>query len=279
MSWTSRITSRIKLTSRGSWTKLAAALVGLTLVVVIARAMVTALDPCPPPAGIDMKFSYIPAGSFSMGANDKGDGPVHKVTLTKPFCLGRSEVTEAQWSVANKQSVPGKGRGGDHPVANVSWFDAKEFVAKLNRLNENEPAGRVRLPTEAEWEYVATGGGEEDYTFGGDRQKLSDYGNCYGQKGNDHFDKSSPGGFFRATRWGLYDMYGNVSEWVEDVSPYDQGPATDPLGSAGSDGQRMLRGGSFRTKAANCRATHRNPANPAYKNDDTGFRIARDPVR
>jgi formylglycine-generating enzyme required for sulfatase activity len=276
LSWIGRVTSRIKPPSRVSWIKIAAALVGLALVVVIARAVVVALDHCPPPAGINMRFSYIPAESFSMGSNDKGDGPIHSVTLTKAFCLGRSEVTEAQWSAASKQPAPGKSRGGDYPVANVSWFDAKEFVAKLN---DKEPTGRFRLPTEAEWEYAARGGGERDYTFGGDPEKLSDYGNCHGQRGRDRFDNSAPVGSFKATHWSLYDMYGNVSEWVEDVSPYDKGSVIDPIGSAGPDGQRMLRGGSFRTKVANCRATHRNPANPAYKGVDTGFRIVRSPVR
>src|SRR5262249_46944553 len=153
-------------------------------------------------------FSYIPAGSFSMGSNEKGDGPIHDVILTKAFCLGRSEVTEAQWSAASKQSAPGKGHGGGYPVANISWFDAEGFV---DRLNKKEPAGRFRLPTEAEWEYAARGGGEKDYTFGGDREKLADYGNCFGQRGRDRFDSSAPVGSFKATRWGLYDLYGNVS--------------------------------------------------------------------
>lgn len=242
------------------------------------RVLNLTTDPrCPSPPGLDMAFSWIPPGTFRMGVDrgDKDAKPLHSVALTRPFCLGKTEVTQKQWQKI-MGSNPSALQGDDHPVEKVSWDDTQVFLAKLRAL---DPAGEYRLPTEAEWEYAARGGREGGYGFGDDPSLLPRYGNCESAKGNDGFEKTAPVGSFEPNRWGLYDMHGNVWEWVADFSSaYSEGPMTDPKGPSRGE-KRIRRGGSWDIQPKNCRATTRGDSKPSYRSDDLGFRVARKPYR
>ncbi|MFL6234341.1 MAG: SUMF1/EgtB/PvdO family nonheme iron enzyme, partial [Thermoanaerobaculia bacterium] len=223
---------------------------------------------CPSPPDLAMAFVKIRPGTFLMGKQ-----PGHEVTLTKPFCLGRFEITQGQWRRIMKRSVRRKEAGDDLPVSNVSWDEAQELLARLNRL---DPGARYRLPTEAEWEYASRAGAETRYSFGDDPGDLSQYANCKNETGSDGFEKLAPVGVFGKNPWGLFDMYGNVAEWVEDwYAPLPDGPTTDPRGPA-SGMEKVRRGGSFRL-SRECGSDFRPSSKPDRRNEDTGFRVVREP--
>ena len=223
---------------------------------------------CPSPSGLGMRFVKIPGGTFLMGSNPKPglEGPIHPATL-HPFCLGEYEVTQAQWE-AVMHDQPSAVKGDDLPVGSVSWLDIKVFQKKLNEL---DPAGHYRLPTEAQWEYAASGGGRGIYGYGDDEKKLQEYGSC------DQGDGPSPAGSFRSTRWGLHDMHGNVAEWTSDLEKYEEKPVVDPVGMPRSD-SLGVRGGSFQDKSNDCRAAHRDMKTPKTRLPWIGFRVVRDPA-
>lgn len=229
---------------------------------------------CPSPPGLDIRFVRIPHGSFRMGAKrGKGDNtPVHRVTLREPFCLGATEITQKQWFEV-LGSTPSDAPGANPPVSGVSWSDAQIF---LEKLNQREPGALYRLPTEAQWEYAARTGRDGDYGYGDGTGKLPEYGNCNSE--HDPYPRTSDVGSFKPNRWGLYDMHGNVSEWVADwYGPYLADAKDDPQGAPSGE-LRVRRGGSWNTNAKNCSAVVRNKSEPAYRAGDVGFRIVRDPV-
>jgi formylglycine-generating enzyme required for sulfatase activity len=256
---------------------------------------------------VDIEFVLIPAGTFLMGSPeadkkaDKDEKPRHKVTISKPFYLGKTEVTVAQFRAFVKNTgyttegeKDGKGswgpsanpdkweqspsytwrnprypQGDDHPMVCVSWNDAKEFCAWLGRKD-----GRAyRLPTEAEWEYACRAGSEASYCFGDDPGVLDDYAwsTSNSKAGTQAVGKKKP------NRWGLCDMHGNVWEWCEDSGrDYDREPKVDPFGTkfgTRPGHYRALRGGSWENNPATCRAASRPVATPegAYH---VGFRVA-----
>jgi formylglycine-generating enzyme required for sulfatase activity len=228
---------------------------------------VARLPSCPPSTALPgLEMVQIPAGRFAMGAKRDDRKPPHEVTLTKPFCIGRYEVTQRQF-----QSImgtnPSAHQGDELPVDNVSWGEAQTFLA---RLNAQEPG--YRLLTEAEWEYSARGG-----TAHGLSAADAKSANCESDAVNDGFDGPAPVGFFAPNPWGLYDMVGNVSEWVADwhSSSYGSGPWRDPAGPA-SGTRRVRRGGSFAITAVVCNAVQRNSSEPDRRAKDVGFRLARD---
>lgn len=187
---------------------------------------------------VKLELVLIRAGSFTMGDDDDGAKPVHRVNITKPFYLGKYEVTQAQWKAVtgNKpDSISDEACGGNCPVDNVGWYEAQEFIKRLNARHE----GYIyRLPTEAEWEYAARAGTTSDYA--GNLDEIAWYGDNSG-------GKIHPVGQKKPNAWGLYDMFGNVYEWVQDKwHDYYNGAPTD--GSAwvtGSNNNRPLRGGSY----------------------------------
>ena len=163
---------------------------------------------------IGMEFVLIPSGSFVMGRDplfeeDRDDElPQHKVNISKPFYLGKYQVTQAQW-VAVMEDNPSGFKGPANPVEQVSWNDAQEFI---KRLNVKEGHNRYRLPTEAEWEYAARAGADTVYFFGNDENILPVYAWFI-----DNSRKTPhPVGKKRPNAWGLYDVHGNVWEWVQD---------------------------------------------------------------
>ena len=225
-----------------------------------------------------MEFVWVPAGAFRMGstsrvANDD-ERPVTQVRISRGFWLGKYQVTQGQWeAVMGSNPSRFKEYGRDCPVERVSWTDVQAFATKLNaRTGE-----RYRLPTEAEWEYAARAGTATD-TYAGDltNPKGSDsivnglawyYGNSNGRTRS--VGQKAPNAF------GLFDMLGNVWEWVGDwYGEYSGGTVTDPVGpSSGSN--RVYRGGSWYYFARDCRSALRSRYSPDGRIDGLGFRLLR----
>jgi formylglycine-generating enzyme required for sulfatase activity len=226
---------------------------------------------------IGMEFVRIRAGPFIMGSPDSDveaddyEKPAHHVTISQPFYLGKYPVTQAQWHAVMGTNPSRFADHPDRPVEQVSWDDVHAFIEKLNT---REGHARYRLPTEAEWEYACRAGSTTVYCFGDDAGQLGTYA-WYNQnaEGTTH-----PGGQLHPNAWGLYDMHGNVWEWVQDWYAddyYRYSPSRDPQGPAAGE-DRVLRGGSWRDDSWGVRAAERVPTLPDDRDDDVGFRLARD---
>ena len=225
----------------------------------------------------------VPAGQFQMGSprDDKerraDEGPQHTVTIADPFAISKYEVTFEQWDACAKAGGcngyrpddEGWGRGR-RPVINVSWRDAKAYVEWL-REKTGKP---YRLPSEAEWEYAARAGTTTRYSFGDEiTPKDANYGRNIG--------KTTEVGSYPPNPWGLYDMHGNVWEWVEDVwhGSYTGAPVD---GSAWTDGEGTNSSRSASTAAAPgttipgyLRSAIRNRYHPDFRIYNLGFRVSR----
>jgi formylglycine-generating enzyme required for sulfatase activity len=235
-----------------------------------------------------MRFIPIRAGSFLMGSPDDepgrfpDEGPRHRVTITRPFYLGVTPVTQEQYrAVTGKNPARFKGRAGggrDLPVETVSWQDAIDFLTALSERPEEKAAGRVyRLPTEAEWEYACRAGTKTAYHFDDAISgQLADYdwsSHGAGRVRRLYPEMTSPVRNSQENAWGLSDMHGNVREWCQDaydVGFYAEGPENDPVCRSG--GARVLRGGSWRDGPRDCRATSRHHLAPGSRADSVGFR-------
>ena len=258
--------------------------------------------------GTGMELVFIPAGSFQMGspkseqetatqeAKKRGftpdfpnEGPQYEVRITRPFYMGRYEVTQGQWqkvmgtTVAEQRDkgdtlFPLAGEGDRHPMYSVSWDECQEFLRKAG--------SGLRLPTEAQWEYACRAGTKTQFSFGAESADLWKYGN-YCDKSNtngfawqdkdhdDGHDKTAPAGSFKANAWGLLDMHGNVWEWCSDwygADHYGKGENADPTGPAtGSD--RVLRGGSWGNDPQGCRSATRTRCTPDGRGSNGGLRV------
>jgi formylglycine-generating enzyme required for sulfatase activity len=223
------------------------------------------------PAG---ELVLIQAGEFEMGDHtgngDENELPVHAVAITQSFYLQRTEVTQAQWRAVMGSNPSAWPTCGDAcPVDGVSWHDVQEFLAILNA---SDPGARYRLPTEAEWEYAARAGTTGDYGGSG---ALGAMGWIFDNSGQ----RPHPVAGKQANAWGLYDMHGNVWEWVEDW--YDGGyyaasPAADPPGPA-SGSYGVVRGGAWSSEPFSARSARRSFPERALRSNTTGFRVARTP--
>ncbi len=236
--------------------------------------------------GVKMTFVLIPAGEFLMGSppttspeqleklygKDRylsygGDFPQHGVRISRPFWLAKTQVTQEQWQAVmgdNPSEFPGR----DHnPVENVSWEDCQQFLLKLSATTEK----KLRLPTEAEWEYACRAGAATAFYFGDNPADLDAHawhsGNAVGT--------TRPVGTTKPNAWGLYDMAGNVWQWCEDWhGPYGEEAETDPNGP-GAGNARVLRGGSSRGGVlGNFLNAHRGWNSPSYRSGTDGFRVA-----
>jgi formylglycine-generating enzyme required for sulfatase activity len=236
------------------------------------------------PGGIALELVLIGPGEFMMGAVPGDDEvaahekPPHRVTISSPFCIGKYEVTQAQWKAVMgttlKQqraimdpSAPERGvligEGPDYPMYYVRWSDAREFCRKLGLLTGNE----YRLPTEAEWEYACRAGSTTQYSWGDEFN--GDYAWYEGNSGGVlHLVGQKLG-----NEWGLFDMAGNAFEWCAGYYyPYSSGNATDPENTQEGE-YHVIRGGSWGNGPSDMRASHRFKANDGHF---IGFRVARD---
>jgi formylglycine-generating enzyme required for sulfatase activity len=230
---------------------------------------------------IGMVLLPIPAGTFTMGSpasekNREDDETQHQVTLSKPFYMGRTEVTQGQWKKV-MGTEPWKGidfvqEGDDYPAVYISWDDAVAFCKKLS-----EKEGKTyRLPTEAEWEYACRGGTKTAFSFGDDEAKLSDHawwggvigeGNAQDEQYAHRVAQKLPNPF------GLHDMHGNVWEWCRDWhDDYPSTPLRDPQGPD-SGSSRVLRGSSWFDEPSRVRCAARYSITPGYRDGYGGFRL------
>lgn len=229
----------------------------------------------------------VPAGSFDMGSNDKSvseyvnESPAHRVIIAKAFAMGKTEVTQGQWkAVMGSNPSHFKSCGDTCPVELVSWTDAKEFIQKINAKTGKE----YRLPSEAEWEYACRAGSEYKSCGSDNTDSVAWYE-------NNSNKATHPAATKLANSWGLYDMSGNVWEWVEDCfHPNYIGAPTD--GSAwteGNSGVHVIRGGAWNSVSerpphggswsynteGSLRVTTRNFIHSDDRGEHLGFRVAR----
>jgi formylglycine-generating enzyme required for sulfatase activity len=249
--------------------------------------------------GIQLEMVMIPGGSFMMGSpeteEDSNDyeRPQHQVTI-KAFCLGKYQVTQAQWKAVaafpqvNRELKPDpsrfKGDGSTsltnhRPVEKVSWEDAVEFCDRLSRHTKRQ----YRLPSEAEWEYACRAGTTTPFHFGetittdlANYNGKSTYGD--GVEGINRGETTEVGSFGVANNFGLYDMHGNVWEWCQDSwhSNYKGAPTDGSawLDNEESSNRKLLRGGSWYKLPGNCRSAYRYYSSLGNDlNFSIGFRV------
>ena len=222
--------------------------------------------------GVVMELVLVPAGRFEMGspANeaDSGEGPVHRVRITRAFYMGKYEVTQEVWEKVMGTN-PSEFKGAKNPVENVSWNDCQEFLKKLNALGKDR--GEFRLPTEAQWEYACRAGTKTRFCSGDADGPLADYAWCSPNSGGT----THPVREKKANAWGLFDCHGNVWEWCADWYEddyYGKSPRDDPTGpTAGS--ARVLRGGAWLVTPGYCRSANRDVYHRTYRSSDVGCRV------
>ena len=230
---------------------------------------------------LGMTFIAIPAGRFVMGSAeadaDAREKPAHEETIAQPFYMAQYEVTQADWEKVMGENPYVRDRSNpyynlpgmaaritrpEHP-ATVSWNDAQEFIAKLNAQGSQY---RYRLPSEAEWEYVARAGSTSRYFFGNSRNDLARYawfGENFASGGTHPVGQKAP------NPWGVYDIYGNAWEWVQDnYRPDYQSAAT---------GDKTVRGGSWHSTAGGWHSAWRKPYPADYHGISIGFRLVAEP--
>ena len=238
---------------------------------------------------------YLPSGEFAMGSTqgNPDEVPVHKVQVSA-FLMDEFEVTHELFA---KVQLPDPSHWQDSPrkpVERVRWLDAKRYCNERSLLeglkpcyNEKTPdwdcdysANGYRLPTEAEWEYASRAGTDGPYDFAS-ADKLRQYA----WFADDADQRTHPVGEKKPNRWGIFDLYGNVSEWCEDVygaTYYQESPSADPHGppSPGRDVKRVMRGGNWKASADMCRAAFRQgqrtgDTDACFYTDYCGFRCVR----
>jgi formylglycine-generating enzyme required for sulfatase activity len=235
---------------------------------------------------LGMTFILLPAGTFTMGSpsdepgadSDEDEWPQHQVTLTQPFYMQQTEVTQAQWEAVMGSSPSYFSGCPTCPVEKVSWDDVQVFLGYMNARGE----GTYDLPTEAQWGYAARAGSITAFYNGGITETGSGYDpnlDAIGWYTYNSGSETHPVAQKTPNAWGLYDMTGNVWEWCQDwysSSYYDSSPSTDPAGpSSGSN--RVNRGGSWYSTAGYSRSAFRNYYSPTARYIHLGFRLTRQP--
>ena len=231
-------------------------------------------------------MARIPPGEFEMGSpnGNADERPVHRVRISQGFEIGKCEVTQAQWDAVMRDAHAGRGatlvnsdgaevshnpshfKGASLPVDSVSWVDVALF---LKRLNARDSRHTWRLPNEAEWEYACKVGSAEDAGLGATAWYKANSG-----------DQTQPVATKTPNAWGLYDMQGNVAEWVQDwYSPdyYENSPEADPKGpeTGPETSYRVFRGSCWHSTSENCRTAIRGFDFPVSRFDYVGFRLVR----
>jgi formylglycine-generating enzyme required for sulfatase activity len=270
---------------------------------------------------IGMKLVAIPSGEFQMGsprndASREDDEAQHLVKITRPFLMGKYEVTVGQFKAFAKDSgyrteAEADGRGGrafngkefiqkpesnwrnlffqqsdDDPVCVISWNDAVAFCRWLSKKEGNT----YRLPTEAEWEYACRAGTTTRFYHGDDEEGLKTVGNIadaslkkkwvdvtWAMRWDDGYAFTSPAGKFRPNAFGLHDMVGNVWEWCADWYAPEYPKGPVEDPSGPKEGKlRITRGGAWSTQPKFCRSAFRDWHEPTYRSDCVGFRVLRE---
>jgi len=225
---------------------------------------------------VSLKMVLVPAGEFLMGDPKRLVGgppsvPQHMVRISRPFYMGVYEITQEQYERLIGRN-PSYLKGTERPVEQVTWFDAMSFCKKLSEATGQ----RIRLPTEAEWEYACRAGSTTLFHYGDDQKpnlRLGDY--AWYEENSGH--KAHRVGQKKPNGFGLYDVYGNVEEWCADwYALYQEGELTDPSGPT-SGQTRILRGGNCGHPWDSCRSARRNNNVPHYSSDYVGFRVVLDP--
>jgi formylglycine-generating enzyme required for sulfatase activity len=238
-------------------------------------------------------LAIIQPGTFQMGSNAAGgapywgnsdEKPVHPVTISYPFWMGATEVTQAQYQ-GLMGTNPSYHLGATRPVEQVTWSNAQAYCAALTAqqaaLGNVPPGYQYRLPTEAEWEHGCRAGTTTEFNVGSALfcnqarfwfTTFSPPSECSGW-----WSGTVPVGSYPANPWGLFDMHGNVWEWcLDSFAPYPAGAVTDPFVTGGPD--RVVRGGSWKITASGCRSAVRHKDIPGYWVDDFGFRVVLAPI-
>jgi len=228
----------------------------------IELAHLAAQQQYPDPEGtitnsLGMKFVPISSGTFLMGTpGDEGEEFPHQVRITKPFCLGMHQVTQAQYEKVVGEN-PSLSKAPDLPVEHLSWKAAARFCELLSALPDEQQAGRrYRLPTEAEWEYACRAGTSTAFHTG---DSLKSHQAHFAATKRSTAKHTMPVGSFPPNAWGLYNMHGNVWEWTNDWFSADyfrHSPVDDPQGPA-TGTHHTLRGGSASMKSLECRSAFR----------------------
>ncbi len=233
---------------------------------------------------IFIEMVRVDGGTFTMGCTSeqgddcsKDESPTHSVTLSD-YYIGKYKVTQGLWkTVMGSDNNPSEFKGDSLPVERVSWnIIVNEFIPKLNKLTGKT----YRLPTEAEWEYAARGGNKSDgYKYSGSNNidSVAWYGYYSKEEIGTSGKTTNPVGTKSPNELGIYDMSGNVWEWVNDrMGEYSLSAQTNPTGpSSGHYGTfRVLRGGSWYSDARDCRVSFRNNEYPGGDHNTTGFRLA-----
>jgi formylglycine-generating enzyme required for sulfatase activity len=249
---------------------------------------------------LGMDFVAVPAGEFTMGCSaeppseklpfptgcGKQEKPAHVVQITKPFEIQKTELTQKQWqAVMGSGNNPSAHKGEDLPVEQVTFPQVQDYITKLNAKGNDGYA--YRLPTEAEWEYAARAGTKDPYAGPIHESAWYNDGQAAARGTGSFQNTNSPDGFAVATThpgatknanaWGIYDMRGNVQEWVQDwydPTYYAKSPAADPQGPSSGDG-RVVRGGSYHVYPWLTTVSVRAYFPEEYEFNDVGFRLVR----
>jgi len=227
-------------------------------------------------AGIEMV--YVSPGQFSMGSSqgNPDEKPVHSVSIEEGFWMGRFEVTQSQWQeIMSENPSKFSDCGGNCPIEQVSWDDVQTF---LRRLNTKEEIFRYRLPSESEWEYAARAGTTTAFSFGDslNSEQANFDGNfpVRSRKG-PYLKRTAPVGTYAPNQFGLFDMHGNVWEWVQDnySESYADTPRDGRANPLADPSVKVVRGGAWSSNGIDTRSSLRFKDNKAHRMFNLGFRV------
>jgi formylglycine-generating enzyme required for sulfatase activity len=218
-----------------------------------------------------MHFRFVPPGSFLMGSpveetgRQNDEGPVHKISIEKPFYLGVFEVTQRQWNAVMDFNPSVFRYSEDHPVDSATWNQCQDFIRRLNTLN----LGHFRLPSEAEWEYAARAGTTTRFYWGDDPEYREIY--SHARFNPVSHGRSHPVGTRKPNPWGFHDIAGNMWEWTADLKkPY---PGWDPDRPFSRQDEYVFRGGSWFNPDHVLRSANRNSHPPDIPYTSIGLRL------